>query len=127
MISGVSVILFNNVLCLLLHYIPLVFQFSGRQRPEKLHRYSDSHLTLKAKLYIYSSQKRFLSHIVQKKGGVGPCPRDAKSGRYRRYISAIFLAAANFCAILAILGHFGAILAILGHFGAILGNFCNFC
>ena len=71
MISGVSVILFNNVLCLLLHYIPLVFQFSGRQRPEKLHRYSDSHLTLKAKLYIYSSQKRFLSRIVQKRGGWG--------------------------------------------------------
>ena len=66
--------------------------------------------------------------------------RDAKSGRYGRYISAIFLAGANFWAILAIfcqfwvifglfwviLGHFWAILAVLGHFWAILGNFRSF-
>ena len=37
-------------------------------------------------------------------------PRDAKSGRYGRNISAIFLAGANFW---AILGHLGS---FLGHF-----------
>ena len=46
--------------------------------------------------------------------------RDAKSWRYWRYISAIFLVGANFWAILAILGHF---LAILGNFGSFLGYF----
>ena len=49
--------------------------------------------------------------------------RDAKSGRYWRYISTIFLACANFW---PILGHFWAILAILGHFWANLGNFGSF-
>ena len=46
--------------------------------------------------------------------------RDAKSWRYWRYISASFVAGANFW---AILGNFWAILAILGHFWAILGHF----
>ena len=49
--------------------------------------------------------------------------RDAKSGRYGRYISAIFLAGANFW---AILGHFWAILAILCHFWAILAILGHF-
>ena len=49
--------------------------------------------------------------------------RDAKSGRYGRYISAIFLAGANFWAILV---HFWTILAILGHFWAIMVNFGSF-
>ena len=44
--------------------------------------------------------------------------RDAKSGRYGRYISLLFfLAGANF---LAILGHFWA---IMGHFGSFFGHF----
>ena len=46
--------------------------------------------------------------------------RDGKRWRYWRYISAIFLAGANFW---AILGNFWAILAILGPLWAILGNF----
>ena len=49
--------------------------------------------------------------------------RDAKSGKYGRYISAIFLAGANFW---AILGNFWAILEILGHFWAIFVNFGSF-
>ena len=36
-----------------------------------------------------------------------PPGRDGKSGRYRRYISAIFLAGANFWAILGHFGNFG--------------------
>ena len=50
--------------------------------------------------------------------------RDAKSWRYWRYISAIFLAGANFWAISAISGHFWA---IWGNFGSFLGYFGSFC
>ena len=56
------------------------------------------------------------SHGIRPLGGTPP--RDAKSGRYGRYISATFLAGANSW---AILDNFGSFLGYFGSFWVIFG------